>query len=137
MIVVGCRGLGAIGRLMGSVSWGVVHHAHCPVAVIHDEDPLMPTPAMAPVVVGIDGSPASEAATAIAFEEASRRGVELVAVHAWQRFRGRGVAWHRLVGPEKASRRDVGRAVGGMAGALSRCGRPTRRRRGPARTSAA
>jgi nucleotide-binding universal stress UspA family protein len=46
----------------------------------------MPTPAMAPVVVGIDGSPASEAATAFAFEEASRRGVELVAVHAWSDF---------------------------------------------------
>ena len=87
MIVVGCRGLGAIGRrLLGSVSWGLVHHANCPVAVIHDEDPLMPTPAMAPVVVGIDGSPASESATAIAFDEASRRGVELVAVHAWSDF---------------------------------------------------
>jgi nucleotide-binding universal stress UspA family protein len=84
MVVVGCRGLGTIGRrLLGSVSWSLVHHAHCPVAVIHDEDPLMPTPAMAPVVVGIDGSPAPEAATAMAFEEASRRGVELVAVHAW------------------------------------------------------
>jgi nucleotide-binding universal stress UspA family protein len=87
MIVVGCRGLGAIGRrLLGSVSSGLVHHAHCPVAVIHDEDPLMPTPAMAPVVVGIDGSPASEAATALAFEEASRRGVELVAVHTWSDY---------------------------------------------------
>lgn len=85
MIVVGCRGLGAIGRrLLGSVSWGLLHHAHCPVAVIHDEDPLMPYPvAQAPVVVGIDGSPASEMATAIAFEEASRRGVALIAVHAW------------------------------------------------------
>ena len=104
MIVVGCRGLGAIGRrLMGSVSWGVVHHAHCPVAVIHDEDPLMPTPAVAPVVVGIDGSPASEAATALAFEEASRRGVELVAVHAWSDLRGRGVAWRRVVGPRDTS----------------------------------
>jgi nucleotide-binding universal stress UspA family protein len=84
MIVVGCRGLGAIGRrLLGSVSWGLVKHSNCPVAVIHDEDPLMPMPAVAPVVVGIDGSPASEFATAIAFAEASRRGVELVAVHAW------------------------------------------------------
>ena len=46
----------------------------------------MPTPAMAPVVVGIDGSPASESATAIAFDEASRRGVELVAVHAWSDY---------------------------------------------------
>jgi nucleotide-binding universal stress UspA family protein len=34
-------------------------------------------------VLGIDGSPASELATAIAFDEASRRGVELIAVHAW------------------------------------------------------
>jgi nucleotide-binding universal stress UspA family protein len=87
MIVVGCRGSGAVARrLLGSVSSGLLHHAHCPVAVIHDEDPLMPTPAIAPVIVGIDGSPASEAATAIAFDEASRRGVELVAVHAWSDY---------------------------------------------------
>jgi nucleotide-binding universal stress UspA family protein len=33
--------------------------------------------------VGIDGSPASKLATAIAFDEASRRGVDLEAVHAW------------------------------------------------------
>ncbi len=84
MIVVGCRGSGALSRvLLGSVSTGLVHHAHCPVAVIHDEDPLMPHPAQAPVLLGIDGSPASESAIAIAFDEASRRGVELVALHAW------------------------------------------------------
>jgi nucleotide-binding universal stress UspA family protein len=53
------------------------------VAVIRDEDPLMPHPLQAPVLVGIDGSPASELATAIAFDEASRRGVELKALHAW------------------------------------------------------
>ena len=35
------------------------------------------------MLVGIDGSPASELATAIAFDEASWRGVELVALHAW------------------------------------------------------
>lgn len=84
LIVVGSRGLGKWGRrLLGSVSSGLVHHAHCPVAVIHDEDPLIPHPDRAPVVVGIDGSPASEHATAIAFDEASRRNVDLVAVHTW------------------------------------------------------
>lgn len=85
LLVVGRRGLGRIGRLfLGSVSSGVLHHAQCPVAVIHDEDPLMSLPHQAPVVVGIDGSPASELATAIAFDEASRRGVGVVAVHAWR-----------------------------------------------------
>ena len=84
MIVVGCRGRGAQARgLLGSVSTGLVHHAFCPVAIIHDEDPLMPHPSQAPVVVGLDGSPASEQAVGIAFEEASFRGVDLVAVFAW------------------------------------------------------
>jgi nucleotide-binding universal stress UspA family protein len=84
LVVVGCRGQGAMpSALLGSVSSGLVHHAHCPVAVIHDEDPLTPRAATAPVVVGIDGSPTSELATEIAFDEASRRGVGLVAVHAW------------------------------------------------------
>ena len=81
MVVVGCRGRGAFERrLLGSVSLGLVHHAHCPVAVIHDENPAMP---QAPVLVGTDRSSASQSAMAIAFDEASRRGVELVALRAW------------------------------------------------------
>jgi len=88
MMVVGCRGQAALQRaLLGSVSTGLVHHAHCPVAVIHDEAPILLGillgPSQLPVVVGIDGSPASELATAIAFDEASFRGVDLVALHAW------------------------------------------------------
>jgi nucleotide-binding universal stress UspA family protein len=83
MMVLGCRGLGAFGTLLGSVSSGLIHHAHCPVAVIHDEQPAMPHKAHAPVLVGIDGSPVSEMATAIAFDEASRRHVDLIALHAW------------------------------------------------------
>lgn len=84
MMVVGRRGLKAVGRiLLGSVSSALVHHAHCPVAVIHDGGLPAVAPATAPVVVGIDGSPASEKAVAIAFDEASRRGADLVAVHAW------------------------------------------------------
>lgn len=84
MVVVGCRGHGRVERvLLGSVSAGLIHHAHCPVAVIHDELSVASQHSQLPVVVGIDGSPASESATAIAFDEASWRGVELIAVHAW------------------------------------------------------
>ena len=87
MIVIGCRGRGPINRrLLGSVSRGLIQHAHSPVAVIHDEDPQITYPSKAPVLVGIDGSPASEAATAIAFDEASRRGVDLIALHVWSDF---------------------------------------------------
>jgi len=83
MIVVGSQGMGPLGRLLlGSVSTALLQHAHCPVAVIRSDECAPPDP-NAPVLVGIDGSPASEAATALAFDEASRRKVDLVALHAW------------------------------------------------------
>lgn len=82
MIVMGSSGRGLLARgLLGSVSSTVVRHANCPVAVVRDEE--LPDPHNAPVLLGTDGSPASELATAIAFDEASRRGVDLVAFHAW------------------------------------------------------
>jgi nucleotide-binding universal stress UspA family protein len=85
MVVVGSRGQNAMTRvLLGSVSNGLLHHAHCPVAVIHDGVPSTPESSNLPVMVGVDGSPASELATEIAFDEASRRGVDLVALHAYR-----------------------------------------------------
>lgn len=82
MIAVGRHGQSALRQLLlGSVTTGLIHHAHCPVAVIH-RNAALGRSSKAPVVVGIDGSPTSELATAIAFEEASRRGVELVTLHA-------------------------------------------------------
>lgn len=83
MVVLGCRGRGAVSRhVFGSVSTALIHHAHCPVAVVHETSDG-PIQGSGPVVVGIDGSPASELATAVAFDEADRRGAELLAVHAW------------------------------------------------------
>ncbi len=84
LVVVSCLGAGTLrGRHMGSVSSGLVYHAKCPVAVIHEGVQLTADAARAPVLLGIDGSPESELATAIAFEEASRREVGLTALHAW------------------------------------------------------
>lgn len=79
MIVVGSRRQSALRRaLLGSVSSAVVRKSDCPVAVIHDEDPLMPDPAHAPVLVGIDGSPASVRTTMLGRQEALRRGVAFI-----------------------------------------------------------
>ncbi|MCE5291952.1 MAG: universal stress protein [Nocardiaceae bacterium] len=84
MVVVGSQGLGALGRgLLGSVSTALARHAHCPVAVIHDQGAAS---SQGRVVVGVDGTENSVPAIGIAFDEASTRGAELVAVHAWHDF---------------------------------------------------
>jgi nucleotide-binding universal stress UspA family protein len=74
----------ASGRgMLGSVSAGLLHHANCPVTIVPDPESAQHGIRGAPVLVGIDGSTASEAAAALAFDEASRRGVSLVALQAW------------------------------------------------------
>ncbi|MEV6905144.1 universal stress protein [Amycolatopsis sp. NPDC051372] len=82
MVVLGGSGMGAVGGiLVGSAVATVVSQAHCPVAVVRGRDETVPSEG--PVVVGVDGSLNSEQAVGVAFEEASFRGAELVAVHAW------------------------------------------------------
>lgn len=109
MVVVGSRGRGAVTRkVLGSVSGALVHRAHCPVAVIHDGH--APPDTHAPVLLGFDGSAASEEATVLAFEEAGRRDVDLVALHAWWptgAFELPGFDWDQL-------RSEVDREVAGQ-----------------------
>ncbi|NUT91962.1 MAG: universal stress protein, partial [Saccharothrix sp.] len=82
LVVLGSRGLGGFtGLVVGSVAVAVAAHGRCPVVVVRGEDR-----ADGPVVVGVDGSPASEDAVDFAFEAASARGVPLKAVHAWSDF---------------------------------------------------
>lgn len=71
------------GVLVGSVALAVAASNPAPVAVIHPGFEGHPT---GPVVVGVDGSQLSDTAIGFAFEEASVRGAELVAVHAWSDF---------------------------------------------------
>ncbi|VVJ21714.1 Universal stress protein family [Amycolatopsis camponoti] len=84
LLVVGRTGTGGFAdMLVGGTAASVVAHAHCPVAVVRGRQKSTVVPETGPVVAGVDGSPNSEQAIAIAFEEASLRGVPLVAVHAW------------------------------------------------------
>ncbi|WP_433566202.1 universal stress protein [Nocardia sp. CA-151230] len=81
-VVVGVRGMSAYHRsLLGSVSTGVARHAQGPVVVVPGETGGLSD---RPVVAGVDGSPHSVRALEIAFDEASRRGVPLIAVQAWE-----------------------------------------------------
>lgn len=76
-VVLGSRGGGGFPRLhLGSVAGQVAAHAPCSVVVVRER-------ARTGVVVGVDGSAASDAAVAFAFEEASAHGEVLTAVHAW------------------------------------------------------
>ena len=80
LLVLGDRGLGEVaGLVLGSVAVSLAASGACPVVVVRGER----AGADGPVVVGVDGSPVSEAALAFAFDAAAARGVDLVAVHAW------------------------------------------------------
>lgn len=84
MIVLGTRGLSAFtGLLVGSTSVAIAGKARCPVTVVRGAGPDNPPLDTGPVVVGVDGTPVSESAIAFAFAEASARGADLVALHAW------------------------------------------------------
>lgn len=81
LLVLGCRGLGGFaGLLAGSVTISVAAAAACPVVVVRG---IVGSTGRLPVVVGVDGSPHSEAALAFAFAQASARRVPLLAVHVW------------------------------------------------------
>ena len=81
LTVVGSRGSGRLtGLVLGSVAMAIASTNTAPVAVIHPHQRAFPD---GPVVVGVDGSPTSEAAVAFAFEAAALRQTKLVAVHSW------------------------------------------------------
>jgi nucleotide-binding universal stress UspA family protein len=81
LVAIGDRGRGGVaGLLLGSVAVALAAGGACPVAVVRGRT----SAADGPVVVGVDGTPVSEAALAYAFEAADARSAELVAVHAWR-----------------------------------------------------
>ena len=83
LLVVGHRGHTSLpGLLLGSVSSQVAAHAACPTTVVRPATGA-PGRSAGRVVVGVDGSPRSEAAIGYAFAEAAWRHTGLTALHAW------------------------------------------------------
>lgn len=109
MVVLGSRDLGAVtGVVAGSVGIGLTAYGHCPVVVVRGDGEL---PVSGPVVVGVDGSPAGEAAVPFAFEEASLRGVPLVAVHVWSERFNEAAYWEGYLTADWSPREERAKVV--------------------------
>ncbi|HEX5119973.1 MAG TPA: universal stress protein [Pseudonocardiaceae bacterium] len=115
LMVVGSRGLGGFrGMLVGSTAVALASRGRCPVAVIRGSGGRS-----GPVVVGVDGSATSDAAVELAFEEASVRGAELVAVHTWLEQgsdAARTAAVESAIGGDAASTRGMRALAERLAG---------------------
>jgi nucleotide-binding universal stress UspA family protein len=117
LLVLGDRGLTRVeGLLVGSVTIGLAAHAACPVVVVRGDERDPSEAASLPVLVGVDGSSASDAAIGFAFEAAAARKVSLVALHTWSdmmfdpSLAGVVADWDVV---ERAERRVLSEQVGG------------------------
>jgi nucleotide-binding universal stress UspA family protein len=123
LVVVGSRGLGGFaGLILGSVGTQLAAHSYAPVIVMRppeDRGNLGVGPLPAPVVVGVDGVPESAAALEFAFDEASARGVPLIATYAWwmqpPTDLGRSGRHYDPAEAEEQARRMLAEAVAGWA----------------------
>jgi nucleotide-binding universal stress UspA family protein len=83
LIVLGSRGLGGVRRaLIGSVSMGVVHHAHCSVLVVRGSGHRVEGDyAPGKILLAYDGSKEAAAAARVAAELSNATGSELHLLH--------------------------------------------------------
>lgn len=105
MVVVGA---GEFTDPPGSVGVGLTADSSCPVVIVRGFGEL---PRSGPVVLGVDGSPDSEAAVPFAFEAASLRGAPLLAVHVWSELLDEAACWQGYRTVDWSPREDEAKAV--------------------------
>lgn len=81
-IVVAPHPASLVKLVVGSTTTGLAARSDCPVYCVPPG--WQPSAERRRVVVGVDGSPSSQAVLAAAFDAADRRRAQLVIVHAWR-----------------------------------------------------
>ncbi|REF38097.1 universal stress protein [Thermasporomyces composti] len=113
LLVLGARGGGRLaGAALGSVSSVVAARARCPVVIVRG---IAGYPE-GHVVVGVDGSPVTDAVLAFAFDHASRHQLPLRAVLCWRPY---AVSSLRRARSERQARQHRLRAAEAMAEAMA------------------
>jgi nucleotide-binding universal stress UspA family protein len=100
ILVVGSRGPGALtGPFLGTVAAAVTARSECPTVVVRGS---RTSSRWGSVIVGVDGTPAGDAAIGCAFAAAERDAAPLIAVHVWRAVPGhRG--WSSFPGDETSA----------------------------------
>ncbi|MEV2226091.1 universal stress protein [Nocardia vinacea] len=83
LVAIGATGNGGTLSHLGSTLLAVASHGRGAIVVVRDTGTEQQTRRVGPIVVGVDGGPASTAAVGAAIAEASERRTQLVAIHAW------------------------------------------------------
>ncbi|MGB3829225.1 MAG: universal stress protein [Ornithinimicrobium sp.] len=113
VVVMGTRSQGRVRRaFLGSVVFAVATHALAPVVVVR-EDNIEPPGPDRPVVVGVDGSSASDVALDFAAGCAAETVAELVVVSAWESPQANH--WSRIYLVDEAWRRETTEAARAQA----------------------
>lgn len=118
LVILGAHtGSKLAGSFFGTRAVKIAAVSHCPVAVVPFEVSGTPQPG---VVVGVDGSEGAKRAIAFAAEEASFRGVPLIAVYAWMPPLTPGLEYlwsEELVDSQRASAEEaIAIGTAGLAG---------------------